>query len=96
VKLCGVGVALIVIVGIGQAQKRTAETFRNAQRLYESGQLADAERSFTETVRNHPDNFVAQIYLGQSGLIWGQSLTSRLDSTSSATRNAAFAAGTPQ
>jgi predicted Zn-dependent protease len=50
----------------GQAQKPEAEIFRNAQQLYQSGRLADAEKGFTEIAREHPNNIAAQMYLGQT------------------------------
>ena len=38
----------------------------DAQRLYESGKLADAEKGFAEVTRTHPENIAAQMYLGQT------------------------------
>ena len=39
---------------------------RDAQRLYETGKLADAEKGLAEVTRDHPDNITAQMYLGQT------------------------------
>ncbi len=49
-----------------QAQKPEAELLRNAQLLYESGKLADAEKSFAEIAREHPANVAVQMHLGQT------------------------------
>lgn len=49
-----------------QAQKPETEMLRDAQRLYDSGKLADAEKSFAEIAREHPANVSAQMYLGQT------------------------------
>src|SRR5271163_4870116 len=49
-----------------QAQTSESEMFRDAQRLYGSGRLADAERVFAQITREHPDNIAAQMHLGQT------------------------------
>jgi predicted Zn-dependent protease len=49
-----------------QGQNSDAELFQNAQHLYASGKLLDAEKSFAEITRNHPANVAAQMYLGQT------------------------------
>ena len=49
-----------------QAQKPEVEMLRDAQRLYDSGRFADAEKSFAEITREHPDNIAAQMRLGQT------------------------------
>ena len=48
------------------AQKPETDMLRDAQRLYDSGKYADAEKSLTEVTREHPDNIAAQMYLGQT------------------------------
>jgi predicted Zn-dependent protease len=40
--------------------------FQDAQRLYESGKLLEAEKIFTEITRDHPTNVAALMYLGQT------------------------------
>lgn len=60
-------VAVMLLSGISVlGQKPDAEMFSDAQRLYDSGKFVDAERSFTEITREHPDNIAAQMYLGQT------------------------------
>lgn len=60
-------VAVMLLSGIpAHAQKSEAEMFQNAQRLYASGKLPEAEKSFTEITRNNPSNVAAQMYLGQT------------------------------
>jgi predicted Zn-dependent protease len=48
------------------AQKLESEIFQDAQRLYESGKLLEAEKSFTEITRDHPTNIASLMYLGQT------------------------------
>ena len=60
-------VAAWIMVGIAsQAQRPEAETLREAQQLYASGKLVEAEKSFGDITREHPDNITAQMYLGQT------------------------------
>jgi predicted Zn-dependent protease len=60
-------VAIMLLGGISvHAQKPEAEMLSDAQRLYDTGKLADAERSFAEITRQHPDNIAAQMYFGQT------------------------------
>lgn len=61
-----VAAASMMVGLVAQAQKPEPETLRDAQRLYESGKYADAEESFAEVIREHPDNVAAQMYLGQT------------------------------
>lgn len=49
-----------------QAQQLESKMFRDAQLLYDSGKLANAEKSFAQITLEHPDNLAAQIYLGQT------------------------------
>lgn len=59
--------AVILLGGISaHAQKSDTEMFQDAQRLYASGKLPEAEKSFTEITRDHPANVDAQMYLGQT------------------------------
>lgn len=59
--------ALMLLGGMSaSAQKPEADMLRDAQRFYESGKYADAEKSFAEITREHPDNIAAQMYLGQT------------------------------
>jgi predicted Zn-dependent protease len=51
---------------LARAQKPEADMLRDAQRLYDSGKFADAEKGFAEITREHPDNIAAQMYLGQT------------------------------
>ncbi len=48
------------------AQGSETEAFKNAEGLYNSGKLPEAEKSFAGIVRDHPDNIAAQMYLGQT------------------------------
>lgn len=65
---------LLVLVAIGAsmgaavtvAQKLKTDSLKDAQRLYESGRLHEAEKSFSAIVRNDPSNVAAQMYLGQT------------------------------
>lgn len=50
----------------GHAQKSESVMFQDAQRLYESGKLLEAEKIFTEITRDHPTNVAALMYLGQT------------------------------
>jgi len=60
-------IALVLLGGLAvYAQKPKAETLSDAQRLYDAGKLADAEKRFAEITRQHPDNIAAQMYLGQT------------------------------
>ena len=60
-------VAIMLLGGISaHAQKTDAEMFQDAQRLYATGKLPEAEKSFTEITRDHPANVAAQMYLGQT------------------------------
>jgi predicted Zn-dependent protease len=60
-------VAVMLLGGISaHAQKPEVGMLRDAQRLYDSGKLADAEKSFIEITHEHPDNVAAQMYLGQT------------------------------
>jgi predicted Zn-dependent protease len=60
-------VAVMLLGGLPVlAQKPEAEMLRDAQRLYDSGKYADAEKGFTEVTREHPNNVAAQMYLGQT------------------------------
>jgi predicted Zn-dependent protease len=56
-----------LISGAGlQAQKSDTEAFREAQQLYASGKLADAQKVLAEITRHDPSNIAAQMYLGQT------------------------------
>ena len=60
-------VAIMLLSGISaHAQKSDAEMFQDAQRLYATGKLSEAEKSFTEITRDHPANVATQMYLGQT------------------------------
>lgn len=60
-------IAAWLMVGlVALAQKPEPETFRDAQRLYESCKYAEAEKGLAEITREHPDNVAAQMYLGQT------------------------------
>jgi predicted Zn-dependent protease len=59
--------AVVLLSGVcAHAQKSESLMFQDAKRLYDSGKFVDAERSFTEITRDHPDNIAAQMYLGQA------------------------------
>jgi predicted Zn-dependent protease len=59
--------ALMLLGGMSaSAQKPETDMLRDGQRLYDSGKYADAEKSFTAFTREHPDNIVAQMHLGQT------------------------------
>jgi predicted Zn-dependent protease len=59
--------AVMLLGGLSvYAQRPEAGALRDAQRLYESGKLAEAEKGFAEITRQHPDNIVAQMYFGQT------------------------------
>jgi predicted Zn-dependent protease len=63
----GAFVAVMLLSGASVlGQKPDAETFRDAQRLYDSGKFVDAEGLFTKITHEHPDNIAAQMYLGQT------------------------------
>lgn len=58
---------ILLISGAGlQAQKSDKEAFREAQQLYASGKLAEAQKVFAEITRHDPSNIAAQMYLGQT------------------------------
>jgi predicted Zn-dependent protease len=60
-------VAMMLLSGISvHAQKPESEMLRDAQRQYDSGKFADAEKGFAEITREHPDNIAAQMRLGQT------------------------------
>jgi predicted Zn-dependent protease len=62
--------AVIIVVFLSGAfacaQKSEVQMFQDAQRLYNSGKLSEAEKSFAEIVRDHPANIAAQMHLGQT------------------------------
>lgn len=59
--------ALMLLGGMfASAQKPETDVLADAKRAYDSGKYADAEKSFTEVTREHPDNVSAQMYLGQT------------------------------
>lgn len=65
-KLRTIVAAWLVVGLVAQAQKPEPETFHDAQRLYDGGKYAEAEKDFAELTRQHPDNVPAQMYLGQT------------------------------
>ena len=61
-------IAAVMLLGAisVQAQKPEADMLRDAQRLYDSGKFADAEKGFAQITLQHPENIAAQMYLGQT------------------------------
>jgi predicted Zn-dependent protease len=59
--------ALLVTGSIfARAQRAEADVFQNAKHLYQTGHLAEAERSFRELVSRDPSSVAAQMFLGQT------------------------------
>ncbi|HEX5235882.1 MAG TPA: tetratricopeptide repeat protein [Silvibacterium sp.] len=58
-------VAGLLVIGSALACAQT-DAFQNAQHLYQTGHLAEAERGFRELVSRDPSNVAAQMYLGQT------------------------------
>jgi len=61
-------VTALLVIGSTLVCAQGAETdaFQNARHLYETGQLAEAERGFRDLVGHDPSNVAAQMYLGQT------------------------------
>jgi predicted Zn-dependent protease len=61
-------IAVVILLGgiSAHGQKSDTEMFQDAQRLYAAGKLPEAEKSFSEITRDHPENVAAQMYLGQT------------------------------
>jgi predicted Zn-dependent protease len=63
-------VTLVAVFSLGticlHAQRSQADSIQKATQLYQSGRLAEAERSFREIVRRDPTNIAAQMHLGQT------------------------------
>jgi len=59
-------VVLLLAAPLALAQGPETDVFKDAERLYNSGKWPEAEKSFVDIVRDHPDNIAAQMYLGQT------------------------------